>query len=51
MNQGQGPAGHVWHDPIGDALVVSSELDLRDSEVWVNHSVGVRDPNADDGGG
>ena len=40
MNDGHGPAGHVWQDPIGDALVVSSELNLRCSVVRVDHSVG-----------
>jgi hypothetical protein len=40
MNDGHGPAGHVWQDPIGDALVVSSELNLRCSVVRGDHSVG-----------
>src|SRR5688572_3288443 len=48
MHQRQRPAGYVRNDPIGDALEVSSELYLRSSEVGVDHSVRVGDPNAGD---
>ena len=51
MNQCQRSASHVGNNPLGDALVVSSELNLRNPQVGVDYSVGVRDSNSDDGRG
>jgi hypothetical protein len=33
MNQRQRPGGHVRNNPLGDALVVSSELNLKNPKV------------------
>src|SRR5262245_8035713 len=46
MHQRQRPCGHVRNDPIGGALVVAGELDLRNPEVRVNQPIrcGMRTP-------
>jgi hypothetical protein len=41
MDERQGSAGDMRNDPLGDALKISSKLNLRYFQVWVDHSVGV----------
>ena len=51
MNECQGSAGDVRNDPIGDALKISSKLNLRYLQVRVDHAVRVRDADAGDSRG
>jgi hypothetical protein len=41
MNKGQRPAGDVGNNPVSDALVIASELNLRNPEVGVDQPVGM----------
>src|SRR3954469_10373119 len=49
MYERQRPARHVRHDPAGDRLVVSGELNLRDVQVGIDESIRMRDADAGDG--
>ena len=45
MDKRQRPALHVWLNPLANALVVTSELNLRYSEVRIDHTVRMGDPD------
>jgi hypothetical protein len=41
MNKGQRPAGDVRNNPVSDALVIASDLNLRNPELGVDQPVGM----------